>query len=80
MEHLGASITSEPVCAGAIQIPPNGQPIVLMADSPTIGGYRIIATVITCDLPIVAQCLPGRSVRFTGVSVAVAQQELRARA
>jgi len=80
MENLGASITSEPVCAGAIQIPPNGQPIVLMADSPTIGGYRIIATVITCDLPILAQCLPGRSARFAGVSVAVAQQELRARA
>lgn len=76
MENLGASITSEPVCAGAIQIPPNGQPIVLMADSPTVGGYRIIGAVITCDLPILAQCMPGRSVRFAGVSVATAQQEL----
>jgi allophanate hydrolase subunit 2 len=79
MEDLGASVTSEPVCAGAIQIPPSGQPIVLMADSPTVGGYRIIGTVITCDLPILAQCMPGRSVRFVAVSVADAQAELRRR-
>jgi antagonist of KipI len=79
MESLGASITSEPVCAGAIQIPTNGQPIVLMADSPTVGGYRIIGTVITCDLPILAQCMPGRRVRFAPVSVAAAQEELRRR-
>ena len=75
----GASITSQPVCAGVIQLPPDGHPIVLMADSPTIGGYRIIGTVITCDLPILAQCVPGRSVRFAAVSVAVAQEELRHR-
>jgi antagonist of KipI len=79
MEDLGASITSEPVCAGAIQMPPNGQPIVLMADSPTVGGYRIIGTVITCDLPILAQCMPGRRVRFAAISVADAQEELRRR-
>lgn len=79
MEDLGASVTSEPVCAGAIQMPPNGQPIVLMADSPTVGGYRIIGTVITCDLAVLAQCMPGRSVRFAAVSVAVAQEEIRRR-
>jgi antagonist of KipI len=79
MENVGASVTSEPVCAGAIQMPPNGQPIVLMADSPTVGGYRIIGTVITCDLPILAQCMPGRRVRFAAVSVAVAQEEIRRR-
>jgi antagonist of KipI len=75
LEGFGASITSEPVCAGAIQLPPNGQPIVLMADSPTVGGYRIIGTVISCDLPILAQCMPGRIVRFGAVSVATAQDE-----
>jgi antagonist of KipI len=79
MEDLGASVTSEPVCAGAIQLPPNGQPIVLMADSPTVGGYRIIGTVITCDLPILAQCMPGRPVRFADVSVGDAQEDLRRR-
>ena len=79
LHALGASITSEPVCAGAIQLPPNGQPIVLMADSPTVGGYRIIGTVISCDLPILAQCMPGRILRFAGVSVEIAQKELRRR-
>ncbi|HYN80389.1 MAG TPA: biotin-dependent carboxyltransferase family protein [Gemmatimonadaceae bacterium] len=64
-----ASITSEPVCAGTIQLTPSGQPIVLMADAPTIGGYRIVGTVISCDLPVVAQCVPGRTLRFERVSV-----------
>jgi antagonist of KipI len=50
-----------------------------MADSPTIGGYRIIGTVISCDLPIVAQCLPGRTLRFEEVSVSSAQEELQRR-
>jgi antagonist of KipI len=75
----GASITSEPACAGAVQIPPDGQPIVLMADSPTVGGYRIAATVITCDLPILAQCMPGRRLRFVPVPLSVAQGTLRQR-
>jgi len=75
----GASITSEPVSAGVIQLPPGGQPIVLMADSPTIGGYCVLGTVISCDLPIVAQCLPGRKLRFEKVGVDDAQELLRAR-
>ena len=76
LDGAGASITSEPVCAGAIQLTPSGQPIVLMADAPTIGGYRIIGTVISCDLPIVAQSLPGRALRFERTSVAIAQSML----
>ena len=68
-----ASITSEPVCPGTIQLTPSGQPIVLMADAPTIGGYQVIGTVVTCDLPIIAQSLPGRTLRFQSVSVAEAQ-------
>lgn len=74
-----ASITSEPVCAGTIQITPSGQPIVLMADAPTIGGYRIVGTVISCDLPVVAQCLPGRTLRFETLSVDKAHALLQAR-
>ncbi|MEO8575642.1 MAG: biotin-dependent carboxyltransferase family protein, partial [Gemmatimonadales bacterium] len=46
----GGSATSEPVCPGAIQLPPGGEPIVLMADAPTIGGYRIVGGVISADL------------------------------
>jgi len=79
LEAIGASITSEPVCAGAIQLPPNGEPIVLMADSPTVGGYRILGTVIACDMPILAQSLPGRSLKFVLISVSTAQEELRRR-
>lgn len=74
-----ASITSEPVCAGTIQITPSGQPIVLMADAPTIGGYRIVGTVISCDLPVVAQCLPGRTLRFETVTVDEAHALLQVR-
>jgi antagonist of KipI len=79
LESAGASITSEPVCAGTIQLPPNGHPIVLMADSPTIGGYRILGTIISCDLPILAQCVPGRRIRFESVLIETAQEEIRRR-
>ncbi len=72
-----ASITSEPVCPGTIQLTPGGQPIVLMADAPTIGGYQLIGTVASRDLPIVAQSLPGKTLRFKSVSVAEAQALLK---
>lgn len=74
-----ASVTSEPVCAGTIQLTPSGQPIVLMADAPTIGGYRIIGAVISFDLPIIAQSLPGRTLRFEAISVGDAQALLAER-
>ena len=53
---------------GTIQVPPNGQPIILLADRQTIGGYPIIATIIHADLSLVAQCAPGDLVRFSTVS------------
>jgi len=53
---------------GSIQVPPNGQPILLLVDRQTIGGYPIIATLIHADLPLVAQSAPGDQVRFTAVS------------
>ena len=53
---------------GTIQVPANGQPIILLADRQTIGGYPIIATVIHADLSLLAQCAPGDSVRFEAVS------------
>lgn len=58
---------------GALQIPADGQPIVLMADHQTTGGYPIIATVIRADLPILAQRAPGERVSFQVVSVEQAQ-------
>jgi antagonist of KipI len=71
---FGASITSEPVCPGTIQLPPSGEPIVLMADAPTVGGYRILGTVISTDLGVLAQMPPGHAVPFESVSVEAAQR------
>jgi antagonist of KipI len=60
---------STPVCPGVVQVPPSGQPVVLMADAPTIGGYPMLAVVSSADLPRLAQCRPGDTVRFTDDSV-----------
>lgn len=57
-------LTSEPVAEGAIQVPPDGQSIVLAADCQTIGGYPQVGHVITVDLPVIAQLRPGDTVRF----------------
>jgi antagonist of KipI len=55
---------SEPVAAGSIQVPPDGQPIVLMADRQTVGGYPRIGEVASADLSRVAQLKPGDGIRF----------------
>lgn len=65
---------SEPTTFGSIQVPRGGQPIVLMADRQTSGGYPKIGTVASVDLPILAQKKPGDEVRFTLVDVEHAQQ------
>ncbi|WP_025745739.1 biotin-dependent carboxyltransferase family protein [Kallotenue papyrolyticum] len=66
------------VLPGVIQVPPDGQPILLMADAQTTGGYPIIATVIEPDLPLAAQLLPGDELRLrlidVGEACAVRQQ------
>ncbi|MDY3330974.1 MAG: biotin-dependent carboxyltransferase family protein, partial [Pelistega sp.] len=66
-------IYSEPTAFGTIQVPPDGNPIVLMADRQSTGGYPKIANVITADLGYLAQALPGQSIRFTLTSVEEAQ-------
>jgi antagonist of KipI len=55
---------SDATVAGGIQVPPDGQPILLMADRQVTGGYPILATVITADLPLAAQLAPGDGVTF----------------
>jgi biotin-dependent carboxylase-like uncharacterized protein len=67
------SILSEGILGGSIQVPGDGQPIILMNETVT-GGYRKIAAVIAADLPLLGQLAPGDTVRFqeTGVAAAVA--------
>lgn len=55
---------SEPVAPGTVQLPPDGQPIVLLAEAQTIGGYPRIGHVIAPDLPRLAQLRPGDTLRF----------------
>ena len=64
-----ADIPPEGTAAGAIQVPGNGLPIVLGPDRPVTGGYAKIATVISADLPLLAQARPGTLFRFTEVSI-----------
>ncbi len=59
-----ASLVSEGIALGAIQIPADGQPIILMRDRQTIGGYPKIGCVTARDLSTLAQCQPGAKVRF----------------
>jgi len=63
MREAGEMI-SDATCAGGLQIPPSGQPILLLADRQVTGGYPIIATVITADLPVVGQLAPGDWIEF----------------
>lgn len=71
-------LISEGLSFGAIQVPPDGQPIVMMADCPTTGGYPKIGAVASADLSLVAQCVPGKSrIRFRQTTVAKAQNKLR---
>ncbi|MFS0655907.1 biotin-dependent carboxyltransferase family protein [Bacillus sp. 179-C3.3 HS] len=57
-------LISEAVAFGSIQIPPDGQPIILLADRQTTGGYPRIGEVATVDLPLIAQAMPGASLHF----------------
>jgi len=73
---LGDSIISEGIVPGAIQVPGDGQPIILLVETIT-GGYRKIATVISADLPLLGQVKPGDQVRFCEVSMQEAMGALR---
>ena len=73
---INAELVSEAVVPGTIQVPPSGQPILLLGDCQTIGGYPKIAHVITVDLSSAAQLLPGDEVRFVEVTLTEAQRLL----
>ncbi len=67
-------MTSQPVACGSIQVPPDGQPIVLLAERQTLGGYPQIGHVISVDLPKFARAWPGTSICFREISWDEAQQ------
>jgi antagonist of KipI len=73
----GSDIISDGIAMGAIQVTGDGQPIIMMADRQTTGGYTKIANVITADLPKVAQAKPGDIIKFVSVSIDRAQQLMR---
>lgn len=82
LEHdpeQGPDIISDGAAPGAIQVPGNGQPIILLADAQTTGGYTKIATVVGADLSRLATRIPGDSLRFTAVTVAQAEAAARSR-
>jgi allophanate hydrolase subunit 2 len=73
LAHAGSSdIVSDGTAPGSIQVPGSGQPIVLLADRQTTGGYPKIATIISTDLPVLARRRPGDRVEFEAVDVAEA--------
>lgn len=67
-------LLSEATCFGTVQVPAEGQPIVLMADRQTTGGYPKIAHVASVDLPQLAQSLPGDTVGFEEIDITAAQR------
>jgi biotin-dependent carboxylase-like uncharacterized protein len=79
LAHAGShDIVSDATVPGSIQVPGNGQPIVLLADAQTAGGYPKIATVIGADLALVAGSRPGQALRFAAVDVAEGERLARA--
>ena len=76
----GSDILSDGIAAGSVQVSTNGQPIVMLADHQTTGGYAKIATVISADLPMLAQLRPGQSGCFTFVTPQQAVQAARRQA
>jgi biotin-dependent carboxylase-like uncharacterized protein len=71
--HRRVKLPSQGVLPGAVQIPPDGQPIILGWDGPVTGGYPVIAGLIAADWPRLAQLQPGDPVRFVTIEVDAAQ-------
>lgn len=77
--RAGADILSDGIPLGAVQVPGEGQPIVMMSDRQTTGGYTKMAVVAGADLPRLAQRAPGTGgIRFTSLTVEEAQRRWRA--
>jgi len=74
LETSGEELLSFGLVAGALQLPSSGQPILLMADHQTAGGYPVVATVVSASMAVAAQLAPGDEVRFAETSIETALQ------
>ena len=74
--YLGAPMISEGIPLGAIQVPPDGQPIVLLNDRQTIGGYPRLGALTPLALARLAQCLPGEGVALRPTTQEAAQRQM----
>jgi antagonist of KipI len=74
--RMRRELISGAVVPGTVQVPPDGQPIVLMADAQILGGYPQAAHVVTADLPLLAQLKPGDTLRFSEITLEEAHRLL----
>jgi antagonist of KipI len=72
LDASGDELLSFGLVAGVVQVPRSGQPILLMADHQTAGGYPVVATVTSASMPVAAQLLPGDELSFAEVSLEAA--------
>ncbi|MDP6903197.1 MAG: biotin-dependent carboxyltransferase family protein [Verrucomicrobiota bacterium] len=77
VEAPSEGLLSEGICLGAVQVPPDGQPIVLMNDRQTIGGYPKLGSVLSADLWKLGQCRPGSRIRFETLALEKAVEVLQ---
>jgi len=77
VEPSTSGVPSRGTVTGAVQVPPDGYPVVLLCDHATVGGYPVVACVISADLGVLGRCRPGETVRFEAVSL---EEARRARA
>jgi allophanate hydrolase subunit 2 len=78
IEHSGkADIVSDALLPGAVQVPKNGKPILIMRDAQTTGGYPKIAVAMTPDVSLLGQAKPNDIIEFSKVTVQQAQEKTR---
>lgn len=77
LEMIPGELVSVPTVLGAIQVPPAGQPLVLLADRGTVGGYPVLAVVVAADIPRLAQLAPGDGLAFSEITIEQAQVAYR---
>ena len=70
-------LDSQGVVTGAVQVPPDGDPVILMPDHATLGGYPVLAVVASADHGRLGQCAPGTRVRLVPVDLAAAHEAAR---